>query len=113
MEQALLRALINAGVGAAFAVLMMVGLYRIVRGLGASFIEAQQRQAEALGAQAQAMGGLTSSVREFMSADNSEHREMLVLLRFIAQQQKELEEVRREHETRKKQAHPDCPAGAT
>jgi len=110
MEEALIRALVNAGVGAVFAVLMMVGLYRIARGLGVSFIEAQQRQAEALGAQAQAMGGLTSSVREFMRADNSEHREMLVLLRFIAQQQKEFDEVKREHETRKKQTHPHCPA---
>jgi len=105
-----MKALINAGVGSTFALIMMVGIYRIVRGLGTSFIKAQQRQAEALGAQAQAMGGLTSSVREFMRADNSEHREMLVLLRFIAQQQKELEEVRIEHETRKKQAHPNCTA---
>ena len=110
MEQAFIKALINAGVGSVFAVLMMIGLYRIARGLGGSFIEAQQRQAEALGAQAQAMGGLSSTVREFITADNSEHREMLVMLRFIAQQQKELEEVRIEHETRKKQAHPHCPA---
>jgi len=45
-----------------------------------------------------------------MRAYNSGCREMPVLLRFIAQQQKELEEVRIEHETRKKQTHPDCPA---
>lgn len=110
MEQAFMKALINAGVGSIFALFMMVGIYRIVRGLGASFIEAEQRQAEALGAQAQAVAGLTSSVREALRSDNSEHREMLVLLRFIAQQQKEFEEVRIEHETRKKQTHPNCPA---
>ena len=96
MEQEFMKALINAGVGAALALIMLVGIYRIVRGLGSRFIEAEQKQAEALGAQAQAMAGLTASVREFVRADNTEHREMLVLLRFMARQREE-KEVRREH----------------
>ena len=111
MEQAFLRALVEAGVGAAVAVLVLVGLYRIVRGLGSSFIDAQHRQAEALGAQAQAVAGLTSSVQDFIRSDNTEHREMIVLLRFIAQQQKEFDEVRFEHNERKKQTHTHCTAG--
>ena len=113
MEKELMKALINAGVGAMLAIMMLVGMYRIVRGLGSRFIDAEQKQAEALGAQAQALAGLTASVREYVRVDNSEHREMLVLLRFIAQEQRELEEVRIEHETRKKQTHPNCPARAT
>lgn len=110
MEQKLMEALLNAGAGSLIALMMVLGLYRIVRGLGVRFIEAEQRQAEALGAQAQALAGLSSSVSEFMNRDNSEHREMLVLLRFMAQQQRDFQEVRIEHEARKKQTHPHCPA---
>jgi hypothetical protein len=107
-----MKALANAGVGAFMALIMLVGLYRMAGRLGSRFIEAQQRQAEALGAQAQSVEGLTGSIREFVTRDTSEHREMLVLLRFIAQQQKALDEVRIEHNIRKKQAHPRCSAGA-
>lgn len=112
LEEAFIRALINAGVGAALAVFILTGLYRIAGRLGLKFIEAQQRQAEALGAQAQAMEGLTRSIEGFVGADCTEHREMLVLLRFIAQRQQEFEEVRVEHNDRKEQAHPHCPASA-
>jgi hypothetical protein len=92
------EALVNAGVGAVIAVVILVGLYRIVGRLGGKFIEAEQRQAEALGAQAQAMEGLTRSVGEFLARDMTEHREMLVLLRFMVQRKDRLEEVRREHD---------------
>ncbi|MEJ2183393.1 MAG: hypothetical protein P8Y66_07700 [Nitrospirota bacterium] len=110
LEQAFIKALINAGVGAAIAVVILVGLYRIARGLGEKFIEAEHRQAEAMGAQAQSVEELTRSLSDFMGRDSSEHREILVLLRFIAQQQKVFEEVRVEHDIRKEQAHPRAGA---
>lgn len=113
IEQAFMKALVNAGVGSFIALLVLVGVYRLVSGMGARFIEAQQRQAEALGAQAQALSGLTTAVGKFVTRDDSEHREMLVLLRFMARQQEEMQEVRIEHEYRKKQAHPGCPSGAS
>lgn len=109
MEQELLKALINAGVGAVIALIILVGLYRITSRLGLKFIEAQQEQATALIRQAQSMEGLTKSIQDFVQRDNSEHREMLVLLRFIAQQQQVFEEVRIEHNQRKEQTHPHCP----
>jgi hypothetical protein len=111
--QALIKVLVDAGVGAFIAVLILAGLYRIAGRLGAQFIRAQQSQAEALGAQAQSLEGLTRSVRDFVVRDGSEHREMLVLLRYIAQQQNSFEEVRVEHNERKEQAHPHCPAKAS
>lgn len=109
MEHALIKALLDAGVGTLIALFILAGLYRIAGRLGARFIEAQQSQAEALGAQAQSLEGLTRSVQDFVVKDNSEHREMLVLLRYIAQQQNSFEEVRVEHNKRKEQAHPHCP----
>lgn len=89
----MMDALVNAGAGSLIAVFMTVGAYRLLSSLGGKFIEAEQKQAEALGSQAQAMCGLTASVREFMDRDSGEHREMLVLLRFLAQQQRDMEEV--------------------
>jgi hypothetical protein len=109
MEYSPIKALVDAGVGAFIALVILAGLYRMASGLGAKFISAQQSQAEALGAQAQSLEGLTRSIRDFVVRDNSEHREMLVLLRYIAQQQNSLEEVRVEHNKRKEQAHPHCP----
>lgn len=110
MEEAITKALINAGVGGLLAVLVLVGLYRIVQSLGEKFIEAQRGQAEALGRQAQSLEGLSTALQDFTGRDNTEHREMLVLLRFIAREQNDFDEVRREHNTRKKQTHPQCPA---
>lgn len=112
MEHALTKALLDAGVGTLIALLVLGGLYRMAGRLGTRFIEAQQSQAEALGAQAQSLEGLTRRVGDFVARDNSEHREMLVLLRYMAQQHKTFEEVRVEHNRRKEQAHPRCPAEA-
>jgi hypothetical protein len=110
LETAFVKALINAGVGAFIALFVLFGLYRIAGRLGGGFIDAQQGQAEALGSQAQALEGLTRSIEDFVRKDNTEHREMLVLLRFMAQRQQDFEEVRREHNERKEQAHPHCTA---
>ncbi len=97
-EGDLAKALANAGVGAAIAFIVLIGLYRIANRLGLEFVRAQQAQADALGRQAQSMEMLKDSVRELVTKDNSEHREMLVLLRYIAQDHTELERVRREHD---------------
>ncbi|MDP2167467.1 MAG: hypothetical protein Q8J64_03950 [Thermodesulfovibrionales bacterium] len=109
IETEFMKALINAGVGAFIALLILVGLYRIAHRIGIEFVRAQQAQAEALGRQAQSMEGLTMSIQDFVGRDSGEHREMLVLLRFIAQQQQTFDEVKVEHNYRKKQAHPHCP----
>lgn len=109
MEFAFMKALLNAGVGAFIAVVVLIGLYRIAHNLGLEFIKAQNAQAEALAKQAVSMEGLRESIGGFVNRDSSEHREMLVLLRFMAQQQQSFEEVKVEHDQRKEQAHPHCP----
>lgn len=113
MDQTFIKALVDAGVGSLMALLILLGLYRMAGRLGGKFIDAQNSQAEALGAQANSLHGLTKSIQDFVLRDNSEHREMLVLLRYIAQQQQAFEEVRIEHDYRKKQAHKNCPVKAS
>ncbi|MDA8155910.1 MAG: hypothetical protein M0Z52_05595 [Actinomycetota bacterium] len=93
----IVQALINAGGGLLIALVILFGLYRLANRFGGRFIAAQQAQAEALGAQAQSlarqavsMEDLKECINSLISRDNSEHREMLVLLKYIAQQHRDL-----------------------
>lgn len=85
-EKVWIEAVANAGTGALIALFILLGLYRIANRLGVEFIKAQNAQAEALARQARSMEGLTRSIEDFVGMDGSEHREMLVLLRFLAQE---------------------------
>ena len=104
------KSLVFWGPGALIAGVLIYAVYQFANNIGLKFIEAQRAQADALAAQAQSMEGLKISIQSFLTKDNSEHREMLVLLRFIAQQQQAFDEVRIEHNERKEQAHPHCPS---
>ena len=95
------------GPGAAIAGTIIFSLYKLTAKFGWQFIKSQQDSAIALGLQAQSMIGLTKSLESYMTRDNSEHREMLVLLKYIAQSHQSLEEVKREHYDRIK-GHIKC-----
>lgn len=94
LEGELMKAVANAGAGALIALLILLGLYRIANRLGLEFVKAQKGQAEALARQAQSMEGLREAISEFFTREGSQHREMLVLLRYIAQRQELQKETR-------------------
>ncbi len=101
----ILKSLIFWGPGAVIAGLIIFALFKLgqktigtAKELGIEFIRAQQEQAHALGRQAQSMEGLRDSIEGFVHRDNSEHREMLVLLKYIAQSQPEVMRVVKEHD---------------
>lgn len=52
--------------------------------LGKDFIGAQKAQAESLAKMAQGTEGLRNCISEFVNRDNKEHREMTILLKYIA-----------------------------
>jgi hypothetical protein len=89
IPEELVNSFINAGTGALMALIILVGLYRIANRLGVEFVRAQKLQAEALAKQAQSLEGLRESIKDFIMRDNSEHREMLVLLKYIVQKEEE------------------------
>jgi hypothetical protein len=104
-EIEILQSLIFWGPGAVIAVLIIFALFKLgqkaigtTKELGLEFIRAQQEQAQALGRQAQSMEGLKDSIEGFVHRDNSEHREMLVLLKYIAQNQPEVMRAVKEHD---------------
>ena len=111
VESLFIKSLSQNALGMLLALFILGGLYKLVNKFGVRFIEAQDKQAEALSQQAQSLAALTTALRDSTARDNTEHREMLVLLRFIAQQQKDFDEVKIEHNRRKEQTHPHCPHG--
>ena len=95
MESEILRAAFNAGVGGAIAALVIFLAYKLVSRLamdvGMKMVHAFESQADAITRQAGSMEALTKSIQDFVGRDSSEHREMLVLLRFIAQEQQKFD----------------------
>jgi len=81
------------GPGAVIAGLMIVAFYRLasriidkfVSGLlsiGRDFVSAQNEQAASLAKMAQGTEGLRDSINLFVTRDNQEHREMIILLKY-------------------------------
>ena len=97
----LLKSLTFWGPGAVLALAIIYALYKLADKHFGAFITAQQAQATALTAQASSMEGLKVSIQAFVAKDNGEHREMLVLLKYIAQHQQEMDDMRREHDEMK------------
>ncbi|MDR2018553.1 MAG: hypothetical protein LBQ00_06760 [Syntrophobacterales bacterium] len=62
----------------------LTALYKLADKYLGEFIKAQQGQATSLAQLAQGTEGLRDSVQAFVTKDNSEHREIIILLKFIA-----------------------------
>ena len=67
--------------GLILALLMLWGLYRLLRDFGIDFIQAQKDQAVSMSSQAKSMTGLTRSIGEFIQRDNGDHAEMRILMK--------------------------------
>ncbi len=94
---AVLKSLVFWGPGAILALSIIYALFKLATGVGLKIAEALTAQANAQTAQATSMEGLKAAITTFVMRDSGEHREMLVLLKYIAQHQQEMDEVRREH----------------
>ena len=100
------KSLVFWGPGAVIAGLMLLMLYKLATNIGTKFIETQRDLAINTGKQAQSMEGLQQAITGFVTKDNSEHREMLVLLKYIAQKQPGMEEICRQHTEHREET---CP----
>lgn len=109
-------ALIFWGPGAVICGVMIFAIYKLAKftigKFGDKFIASQVALAESAARQAQSMEGLKESIQGFVLRDNSEHREMLVLLKYLAQEHQDRriqrEDTHEDRECRKKQAAQDC-----
>lgn len=94
----IIKTLVFWGPGAVIAALIIFSLYKLADKFAGRAIEAQQAQAVALAAQADAMKNLQQTMSEYISRDNGEHREMLVLMKYTAQHIQGLLVMKTEHD---------------
>ncbi len=80
-----LKSLVFWGPGMIIAVVLIAAFYKLADKYLGEFIKAQQGQAESLAKLAQGTEGLRDSIQGFITRDNSEHREMTILLKYIVQ----------------------------
>jgi hypothetical protein len=75
---------IEWGPGLLLAVIMLIGLFKLIKGIGLKIVAALEEPAKALTMQAKSMDRLTSSLEVFVGRDQTEHREIIILLKVIA-----------------------------
>jgi len=92
-----LKSLAFWGPGAVIAGILILAVFKLAKSVGLEFVRAQRELADATSRQAQSMEGLKESMQMYVLRDNTEHREMLVLLKYVSQHQQAFEQVRREH----------------
>lgn len=98
MDPQLMNRIIDQGAGVIIAIAIIYALVKLAMYFGKPFLEAQKQQAEAMLQQAQSMktqadcmGQMKDSVREFVSRDNNDHREILLSLQVVI---KEVQQMR-------------------
>ena len=77
------KTLIFWGPGAIIAAVIIYTLYKLADKYLGEFIRAQQGQAESLAKLARGSEGLKDCIETFCNRDNSEHREMTILLKVL------------------------------
>jgi hypothetical protein len=99
MEQALkdlfLDACSNAikwGPGLLIVLVMLYGLYRLINSVGLKIVAGLEKPAEALNKQAQSMDKLFSSIQGYVGRDETEHHEIILLLKVISNKVNRIEE---------------------
>ena len=87
------RSIFEWGPGLLLAVIILYGIYKILlhfgKEVGVKIIGALEKPAAALEKQAQSMDRLTTSVRDYVARDGSEHQEIIILQKVIRQELKE------------------------
>jgi hypothetical protein len=85
------------GPGLLIALVMLYGLYKLLLRLGEKvglkILGALEKPAAALNQQAESMDRLTISIRDYVSRDQYEHKEMIILQKVILQK---IENLKRE-----------------
>jgi hypothetical protein len=88
----ILKSLCFWGPGMVIAAIMIAALYKLADKYLGEFIKAEQGQASSLAALAQGTEGLKGSVQASVTRDTTEHREIIILLKCVAEKLERIEE---------------------
>lgn len=86
------KSIIFWGPGMVLAIIILYGLYRLANTVGIKIVAVFKEQSCSIAAQAQSMENLSRSIEQFCQRDNTEHREMIILLKVIASRLEHIEE---------------------
>jgi hypothetical protein len=80
------RSFFEWGPGLLLAVIMLYGLYRLLKGVGLKIVSALEKPTQALMTQANSMDRLTNSIQAYVGRDQSEHKEIIILQKVILEE---------------------------
>ena len=83
--------MLDLGPGMLIALVVLYGLYHLIRGIGLKIVMALERPAGSLDRQAESMAKLTDSIQSFVERDRSEHREIIILQKVLVERFDHLE----------------------
>jgi len=93
--------IVDWGPGFGLAALVMYGLYLLANSVGLKILAGLEKPAEALGKQAEAltkqsisMDHLTTALQNYVDRDQTDHREILILLKVVAERVNNLREIK-------------------
>jgi hypothetical protein len=87
MEE-ILQKVAQWGPGLIIAIIMLYGLFRLLKGVGIKIVTALEKPADALTLQAKSMDRLTTSIQEYVHRDSNEHQEIIILQKVIREELK-------------------------
>ncbi len=86
------------GPGLLISLIMLYGLYKLLlrlgKEVGVKVVGALEKPAAALNQQAASMDRLTSSIQEYVGRDQTEHKEIILLLKVISNKVNRIEEAK-------------------
>lgn len=85
------NAFFDWGPGMLIALIVLYGLYWLIRGIGLKIVMALEKSAGSLDRQAESMAKLTDSIQSFVERDRSEHREIIILQKVLVERFDHLE----------------------
>lgn len=88
----LIQSAIDHGPGMIIALIILYGLYKLFKDVGLKIAGSAKQMADAVNVQTESMKRLGSSVEEYVSRDQMEHKEMILLLKVISSKVSRIEE---------------------
>lgn len=90
--EALIQSIIDHGPGMVIAVIILVGLFRLFKDVGLKIADSAHQMASAVEVQTESMKSLGNTFQQYVSRDNTEHREIIILLKVIGEKFDKMEE---------------------
>ncbi len=81
---------IDWGPGLILAIIMLFGLFKLIKNVGLKVVAALEKPAGALSQQAQSMDRLTNSIQDYVNRDQSDHKEIIILQKVIREELKDI-----------------------